>query len=343
MKYEHIVGEVFHKPWAILPEKLAVISEIVRGRAIGDRKFSEEEIRARLGAASISAGSREFSSGGGSNSLGTVAVLSIYGVLTKRVNLMTNYSGGTSIEKLTTQFRAALADPNVKVILFDVDSPGGTVEGVPELADEIYNSRGRKRIISASNSTAASAAYWIACAAGEMVVTPSGAVGSIGVFTAHEDLSKAFDQQGVKITFISAGKYKTDGNEAEPLSESARSDMQSKVDAFYGMFVKSVARSRGTSQATVRSGFGQGRMVLAADALKERMVDRVETIDETFARLGAPTRGNQRMAAATSPALLSAGDPEDQDDAKNSIELRRRQLESIDRRSALLDAKYGPL
>ena len=86
--------------------------------------------------------------------------------------------------------------------------------------------------------------------------------------------------------------------------------MQSKVDAFYGMFVKSVARSRGTSQATVRSGFGQGRMVLAADALKERMVDRVETIDETFARLGAPTRGNQRMAAATSPALLSAtGDP----------------------------------
>ena len=230
----------------------------------------------------------------------------------------------------------------MKVILFDVDSPGGTVEGVPELADEIYNSRGRKRIISASNSTAASAAFWIACAAGEMVVTPSGAVGSIGVFTAHEDLSKAFDQQGVKITFISAGKYKTDGNEAEPLSESARSDMQSKVDAFYGMFVKSVARSRGTSQATVRSGFGQGRMVLAADALKERMVDRVETIDETFARLGAPTRGNQRMAAATSPALLSAGDPEDQDDAKNSIELRRRQLESMDRRSALLDAKYGP-
>ena len=104
MKYEHIVGEVFRKPWAILPEKLAVISEIVRGRATGDRKFSEEEIHARLGAASISAGSREFSSGG-PNSLGTVAVLSIYGLITKRVNLMTNYSGGTSIEKLTTQFR----------------------------------------------------------------------------------------------------------------------------------------------------------------------------------------------------------------------------------------------
>ena len=78
----------------------------------------------------------------------------------------------------------------MKVILFDVDSPGGGVEGVPELADEIYNSRGRKRIISASNSMAASAAYWIASAAGEMVVTPSGNVGSIGVFMAHEDFRK---------------------------------------------------------------------------------------------------------------------------------------------------------
>lgn len=310
MRYEHVVAEVFRKPWAILPEKFAVIASLVALHASGGR-LSEHEIRARLKEASLSAGPRS-----SQQSFGAVAVIPIRGVISRRANLMSQMSGpgGTSIEKLTGQFRQALADDSVKAIVFDVDSPGGSVEGVPELAEEIYKSRSRKKSVAIANGTAASAAYWLASAAGEMVVTPSGSAGSVGVFAAHEDVSKLMEQQGVKVSLISAGKYKVEGNEFEPLSDEARAELQSKVDAFYGMFVKSVARGRRASQDDVRGGFGQGRMVLAADAVKERMADRVATMDDTLARLGATDSNPARIAASSISADLIDGDPDEEDD-----------------------------
>jgi signal peptide peptidase SppA len=299
MKYDHVVMEVFRKPWAILPEKLQVIAELVALRVSGGR-LSEEDIRARLEAAAISAGPRS------QQSYGAIAVIPIHGMISPRANMMSQVSGGTSIDKLTAQFRQARADASVKAIVFDVDSPGGSVEGIPELAEEIYKSRSQKKSVAIANGMAASAAYWLASAAGELVVVPSGQVGSIGVFMAHEDISKAMEQEGVKVTLISAGKYKTDGSEIEPLSESAREDMQGKVDAFYGMFVKGVARGRRASQDDVRGGFGQGRMVLAADAVKAEMADRVATMDDTLARLGASDSNPARMTASAGSAEIRA-------------------------------------
>lgn len=298
MKYQHVVTEVFRKPWAILPDKFNTITQLISLRAAGE-KLTEAEIRARLGI-------RAARQPGGT--FGAVAVIPIFGVISHRMNLMTQMSGGTSIEKLTAQFRQALADPSVKAIVFDVDSPGGSVEGVAELADEILKSRGQKKTVAVSNAFCASAAYWLASAAEELVVTASGEVGSIGVFAAHEDVSKAMETAGVKISLISAGKYKTEGNPYEPLSDEARAELQSKVDAFYGMFIKAVAAGRGVTQASVREGFGQGRMVLAADAVKSRMVDRIGTLDQTLARLGAGATPQQRMSAAADPALLGQDD-----------------------------------
>jgi len=309
MKYAHVIAEVFRKPWAILPEKFSVIAQLVALRASGVR-LTESEIRARLDEAALTAGPRS-----SQDSFGAVAVIPIRGVISRRANLMSQMSGpgGTSVEKLTSQFRSALADQSIKAIVFDVDSPGGSVDGIPELAEEIYKSRGQKKSIAVANGTAASAAYWLASAAGELVVAPSGSIGSIGVFMAHEDLSKALEQDGVKVTLISAGKYKTDGNDIEPLTESAREDMQSKVDAFYGMFVKSVARGRRASQDDVRGGFGQGRMVLASAAVKERMADRVATMDDVLDRLGASAANPPKMAAAGAAPALRADDDGEED------------------------------
>jgi capsid assembly protease len=304
MKYEYVIVEVFRKPWAILPEKFAVIAQLVALRASGGR-LTEEEIKARLKQAELSAGPRS-----SQDSFGAVAVIPIRGVISRRANLMAQMSGpgGTSVEKLTSQFRAALADGSVKAIVFDVDSPGGTVEGVPELAEEIYKSRGQKKSVAVANGMAASAAYWLASAAGELVVAPSGQVGSIGVFMSHDDFSKALEQAGIKTTFISAGKYKVDGNQSEPLTDSAREDMQAKVDAFYGMFVKSVARGRRVSQDDVRGGFGQGRMVLAAAAVKEGMADRVATMDDTLARLGASDANPPRISSNENRSAVTDDD-----------------------------------
>ena len=85
--------------------------------------------------------------------------------------------GGTCIQKLTDQFRAAIAEPTGAGVVFDVDSARGLVDSVFELAQEIYESRGKKKIIAVANTLAASAAYALAAAAGEMVVAPSAMAG----------------------------------------------------------------------------------------------------------------------------------------------------------------------
>jgi len=238
---------------------------------------------------------------------GAIAVLPLFGSISHRMGLMSEMSGGTSAEKFTQWFRAALNDPNVASIVIDVDSPGGTVHGVDELASEIFKARGVKPIVSVANAQSASAAYYIASQAGEFVVTPSGEVGSIGVFAAHEDISKAAESQGVKVSLISAGKFKTEANPFEPLSEEARAALQEKVNQYYDMFVSAVARGRNTTVDTVRGGFGQGRMLNAKAALAEGMVDRVATMDQTLRRLGAKKPAEKSLAAESSAVPVDAG------------------------------------
>jgi signal peptide peptidase SppA len=241
---------------------------------------------------------------------GSVGVIPITGIISHRMNMMSSISGagGTSIEKLTAQFRQALGDTNCKAIVFDVDSPGGSVEGVMELASEIFAARKQKPITAVVNSMACSAAYWLASAANEIVCTPSGQAGSIGVYMTHQDESEALAKDGIKVTVIKAGKYKTEGNPSEPLSDEARAAFQSKVNDYYGMFVKAVAQNRGTSQAAVRDGYGQGRSVLAAGAVKEGLVDRVGTMDDVLGKYGVKA-SSQFSASESHPESQAGAEP----------------------------------
>jgi signal peptide peptidase SppA len=237
-----------------------------------------------------------------------IAVLPLFGTIAHRMGMFSDMSGGTSTEKFQQYLRSAVGDPTVKSIVIDIDSPGGTVNGVPELADEIYQARDVKPVVAVANSQAASAAYYLASQASDIVAIPSGEVGSIGVFAAHEDISKAAENQGVKVSLISAGKYKTEANPFEPLSEEARAALQDKVNNFYDMFVNAVARGRNTSPDAVRNGMGQGRMLQAEPARRAGMVDRVATFDRTLKRLGAkmkppqPTPDRLKQGAPPIPA-----------------------------------------
>jgi capsid assembly protease len=286
VKYANVLRAISETSWAILPHKLAALIETAALYAAGG-EWTAEEIAARTGSPRAP----------GERSAGSVAILPLFGTIFPRANLMTQVSGATSVEQVTARFRDLLADPNVSAIVLDVDSPGGAVNGVDELAGEILKARGQKPVIAVANHLAASAAYWIASAADEVVVTPSGEVGSIGIFAAHEDLSAALEAEGVKISLVSAGKYKTEGNPYEPLSEEARAALQARVDEHYTAFVKTVARGRGVSASDVRGGFGEGRVVGAKEAVRLGMADRVGTLDETIDRL-ARGRKSTRGAAA---------------------------------------------
>ena len=318
MKYEHIIKAVLEQPWAIMPEKLHAIETLLEFRAAGNR-YTAEDIQAIVGAASPKPATRVS---------GSVAVVPVYGVIHQRMDMMSEMSGGTSTEKLSATIKALVADPAIGAIVLNVDSPGGGVYGVGELAAEILAARDQKPIVAVANSLAASAAYWLASAAGELVVTPGGEVGSVGVYAAHVDLSQALEQAGESWTLISAGKHKVDGNPLGPLSPEARDYMQQRVDEYYGLFVSAVAKGRGTTPAAVRSGFGEGRMVGAQAALKAGMVDRVATLDETIARLVGKSR-SAAAARAEAPQELAAAEPSETLLAEHELDLRRRRARAL--------------
>lgn len=296
--YQRTIEHVGEVPWAIHPDALATILGIVSDRAAGKR-LTDEEIRGLIGA-------REETSPAPAS---PVAVLSLRGPIIPHAGLFSDVSGATAVEEFQAAFRDAVASADVKAILMNVDSPGGEAALVPELATEIRNASGEKPIVAIANAFAASAAYWIACAADEFVVTPSGKVGSIGVYAAHDDMSAMQEKAGVKTTLVSAGKFKTERNPYEPLSDEAKAAMQEHVDEFYAMFVSSVAKNRGVTSAEVRSGFGQGRMVMAKAALEAGMVDKIATYDETLARLTKSAAAKSR-SQSTEPEPPAATTPD---------------------------------
>ncbi len=299
MKYSHIINQCYSSPWAITHTKLLEVRSFLLSKAndthdiaayMDDKSDNQPNTKARPAA----------------DKKGAVAVLPVFGIINQRVADMDVSSGGMfSIDKFTKTFRNAVADPNIKAIVLNIDSPGGGVFGVMELAEEIYKARSQTHIVAVANSLAASAAYWIASAADEVVVTPGGMVGSIGVYMMHDDLSAAYEAAGIKTTIIQAGKYKTEGNSLQPLTDEARAALQADVDAYYDMFIDSVAKGRGIASKTVREGYGQGRVLNAKDAKAEGMVDRIDTLDGVLARLGAAGGNAQKTNMAMAGKKLA--------------------------------------
>lgn len=290
-RYPQITKAVYERPWALQPSMLAVIEEIVRLRAAGT-PLAPDELEQRVAAARSANGPRS----GPARAQG-VSVIPIYGVLAQRMDLMQAMSGGSSLESIAQAFREAQADPDVGAIVFDVDSPGGSVEGVTELAAEIRAARGGKPMAAVANASMASAAYWLASQADEVIASPSAIVGSIGVIAAHLDESVADEMAGEKVSLITAGEGKALGNSHAPLDAEGRAELQSLADDYYELFVGDVARARAVRPAKV-TGDWKASVFTAVKAQAAGLVDRVDTLDATVRRLVvAANRAPARAAA----------------------------------------------
>jgi signal peptide peptidase SppA len=229
---------------------------------------------------------------------GDIAVVGLKGVLMPGVSLLEllfGIEGGLS--SFQRSFSEAASNPDIGAIVMDVDSPGGLVDQIPETAAMVREAASHKRVVAVANTLAASGAYWLASQANEFVVTPSGEAGSIGVYATHVDQSVAFEQQGIKHTLVSAGKYKTEGNPYEPLDSAGKEALQQSVDDYYSMFVKDVAAGREVSVSDVKSGLGEGRVLTAKRAVDAGLADRVASLDNVVAGLVRRT-GQESVAAA---------------------------------------------
>jgi signal peptide peptidase SppA len=239
----------------------------------------------------------------GASRVGSVQVIPVYGVIEHRSDWLMEAFGGVAVETLRADIHSALADPSVAAIVLDIDSPGGSVAGMTELAGDLRAARGgSKPIVAVADTLAASAAYWLASQADELVVSPSGSVGSIGVYAIHQEASRMLDEAGITTTIVSAGPHKSEGNEFEPLTDEARADIQERVDISYSQFLADVAAGRRVPVEKVEADYGGGRVLTARKAHAAGMVDRVETLAQTVARLGS-TAGRRRALSAEAGEL----------------------------------------
>lgn len=311
--YDHVLSFALEQPWALTRPMVSVIAGVLARHVAGvdvDRAEIEAALVQRKNLPQPRAGS--------------IAILPVYGVIGPRMNLMSEMSGGTTYEKLTSQLRAAVADKSIKTIVLDVDSPGGTVAGNTEFAREVMQARTKKPIVAVAQYTMGSAAYRIGAAATEIVAAPSAQVGSIGVFNLHNDLSAALEQLGVKRTYISAGDGKVDGNETGPLSKDAAARLQGQVDQAYGTFVSDVVKGRGAGMTSDRvKKEWKAHVYSAADALALGMIDSIATLDDTLARILAtsPDAADQR-------ALLTLTSADDTTQERVSATVQDRQADA---------------
>ncbi len=214
-----------------------------------------------------------------------IAILPLLNVLTHARNSLTDLLGGTAMDEFGYMLDNAVADPSIGTIVIEVDSPGGEAVGTPELAARVRAAAAKKPVLAAVVGLCASAAYWVASAATEVVATPSADVGSIGVIMILEDDSQALQNQGIRINIIREPVLKGVGSPWEPLPEAAREILQSQIQAVYSQFVQGVAENRGKSPDFVRANMGRGMLLLAPQAKAAGMVDRLMPFDQLLGAL----------------------------------------------------------
>lgn len=205
----------------------------------------------------------------------SVAVIEIVGTLVHRGAWIGQSSGLTSYEGIATQLAAALADPGIRAIALDVDSFGGEVAGAFDLADRIRAAREVKPVYAFVADHALSAGYALAAQAERIILSRTGAVGSIGVVAIHTDLSGALEQDGLRVTLIHAGAHKVDANPYQPLPASVRDRLNAELEGLRQLFARTVAEGRGRRLDTHQALATEAAVFRGDEAIFAGLADEV--------------------------------------------------------------------
>jgi signal peptide peptidase SppA len=268
--------------WAIMPDKFDLLYQKFYQFESGLDPKTIEDYEARINGTDAAEPAYKIEN--------ETAIISITGPLTKRASIFSFLFGGLSYQQISDQISVALTDDRARAIVLDIDSPGGVVSGVEGVSDLIYNSRAIKPIIAYTSGTMASAAYWIGSAAEALFADKTATIGSIGVLRIHVDYSEMEKNQGIKTTYLTAGKYKALGNDSEPLSDEAKDIFQQELDYIYSIFAENIARNRDVEIEVVLSKMADGKVFIGNQALDAGLIDNI---------------GNYRMALEMAASMIN--------------------------------------
>lgn len=283
-RFAHLAQRLFNTPIAIHPDKAEVVMAALAER-LGITKLSRMDGTViepmALESDEFTARGRERQAG--YDLVAGVAIIEVSGTLVHKLGTMRPYSGMTGYDGIRANLLVALEDPAVQAIVLDIDSPGGEVSGCFDLVDTIRAARGSKPIWAILSECAYSAAYAIASACDRITVPRTGGVGSIGVVWMHMDFAKAIDEAGMKVTFITFGDRKVDGNMYQALPDDVRERIQKDIDVMGELFVSTVSSNLGIDAEKIRGT--QAATFLGADGVALGLAHAVMSPDAAFQAL----------------------------------------------------------
>lgn len=289
MAHQRILEYLLSNHWAILPEVLQTILSIAQGE-----NQSPEAVAERLG--------RPLQNTRTVTNRDGVAVLPVSGPIFRYANIFTEISGATSVEVLATDFRAALDNPDIRGIVLEVDSPGGQIAGISEFADQV--AAAGKPTVAYISDLGASAGYWIASAAEQVIIRDTAAAGSVGVVATLRR-----DKKDDRIQIVSSQSPR---KRVDPETADGRAVLQAVVDDIADVFIRHVASNRGVSAEHVLEHFGQGGILVGQAAVRAGLADGLGSLESVIAGLaGTSVRGNtMRKTTEAAPAAQTTLDRE---------------------------------
>lgn len=256
-------------PWAIMESSMKLILDVI------NRETDPDAVQKQIGQPLQNTRNVEVRD--------NVAIIPIIGPIFRYANLFTRISGATSIEDLSTDFEKAIENPNVKKIILNIDSPGGQVNGTSELANMIFEARGKKEIHSYIGSTGASAAYWIGSAAESITIADTAVAGSIGTIISIVDSKGHYERQGY--TFYDFVSRKSPNKNLSPGSPEGQERILKLLDSITETFLNAVSLQRSYTKERVESDFGQGDIFTGYDAVEAGLVDSVGSFEGLLSKI----------------------------------------------------------
>jgi capsid assembly protease len=290
--HARIAARAFNTPLLVEPSKAMAFLSGLGPRILGHRvevaEYELPEAPAALPArASLLAGGlaeRAQRQGAGPYAVvDGIAVIEICGVLIHRGGWIGQSSGQTSYEGIAAQIGAAANDPAVRGLALEIDSFGGEVAGVFDLADRIRAVRTTKPVWAFVAEHAFSAGYALASQADRILLPRTGALGSIGVVVLHADMSGHLEEEGLRVTLIHSGARKVDGNPYEPLPDAVRNDIQREIDVLRFLFTETVAAGRAGRLSQDAAMATEAATYRGADAVAAGLADEVADLASGFA------------------------------------------------------------
>ncbi len=221
-----------------------------------------------------------------------VAVVEMYGPI----------GGAIRSRQFAPMLKALREDRQVKAVVLDIDSPGGAAGESDYIYDSVRAIAAKKPVVAFVRGTGASGAYYIACAAEQIIAQRSSIVGSIGVIMVRPQVQELLEKIGIKVSVIATGPLKGSGLPFREESELERDNNTALIGAFFERFIDVVAAGRKVSGERARE-WATGEVFWGSQALEQGLVDELGDLERAIAVAARLGDAPEKSAVTVRPAV----------------------------------------